>query len=104
MINLAKLERATKPHRGFGTHPRRWLQVLGDDTEQTTGHNGDDEALHRYCAALLQTSPDAVILVLDGACDLSNPDIIAEYRTDRAVIGAEHQVMMSVREVAQLVK
>ena len=103
MISLTKLKRATEPHKGF-SNPRRWLQVLGDETEQTTGHNGPDEALHRYCAALLQTSPDAVILVLDGACDLSDPDIIAEYRTDRAAVEPEKQVEITVREVAQLMK
>lgn len=104
-MNIAKLEQATKPHKGFGK-PRRWLQLLDEDEEWVSGHNGNDEALHAFCAGLLQLYPDAVILVLNGACDPdapNNSDTLAEYRTDRAVIGAEEQVIISAKEVAQLV-
>jgi hypothetical protein len=104
-INIRKLERAAVPHKGFGgsLNPRRWIQRLQDEGTIEEGYDGEDEAIHALCVALLQKHPEEVILVLDGAVDLADPYILAEYRTDRAAVEPEKQAMISAGEVVRLV-
>jgi hypothetical protein len=104
-MNIQKLEAAAKPAKGFTQ--RRWLQTISEDFPDTFhGFNGDDEAIHRLCVAKLQLNPELILLVLDGYASIANvqaKDILAEYRTDEAAIGADKQAVISAKDVAMLV-
>ena len=104
-MNIQKLEAAAKPSKGFTQ--RRWLQAISEDFPDTFhGFNGDDEAIHRLCVAKLQLDPTLILLVLDGYANIANvqaKDVLAEYRTDEAAIGADKQSVISAKDVSRLV-
>jgi hypothetical protein len=104
-MNIKKLEQTAKPSKGFTQ--RRWLQAISEDFPDTFhGFNGTDEAIHKLCVAKLQLNPELILLVLDGSADKANvqaKDVLAEYRTDEAAIGADKQSVISAKDVAKLV-
>lgn len=104
-MNIKKLELAAKPAKGFTQ--RRWVQTIAENSPDAFyGFNGDDQAIHRLCIAKLQRDPTLILLVLNGSADKNNvlnKDILAEYRTDEAVIGADRQKKISAKDVAILI-